>query len=314
LGYLNADYFLGGRMQLSTHAAREAIRSHVARPLGLDDIEAAWGIHETVNETMATALRIHVAEKGRDPRQHALVATGGAGPVHAYGVAQKVGVSRIVSPRAAGVASALGLLVAAPRMELVRTYATRLDDVNWETLNELYGELEAQITAILSETGLREDEISFARLAHMRYVGQGHEIEVPITADELVQQDLDTLTESFHAVYEQFYGQSARDVPVEALNWRLIGSGPSPELDAMLRARVSSRDETGAALKGSRQAYFPDANGFIQVDVYDRYEMGPGWSREGPAIIEEMESTVIAGPRAVCEIDDWGNLIIEMRK
>lgn len=312
LGYLNPDYFLGGRMKLSKEAAVTAIQSELAGSLGLSGIGAAWGVYETVSENMATAIRIHIAEKGRDPAKHTLIATGGAGPVHAYRVAQKVGLPKVVCPRGAGVASAFGLLVAAPRMELVHSYPSKLERLDWDKLNELYEGMEIRATTILREAGLNEDQISLARLADMRYTGQGHEIQVPVLGGRLGDKDLQAMTESFHGAYERLYGRSSRDVAVEALTWRLIAQGPIPRLEPMIRSSISSVQSTDGPLSGRREAYFPDTGGFIEVDVYDRYQMAPGQGFEGPAIIEERESTVVVGPGAPFEVDSWGNLIIRL--
>jgi N-methylhydantoinase A len=326
LGYLNPDYFLGGEMTLDRAAAEAAIR-RLAEPLGLDLTAAAWGIHNTVNENMAGAARIHIAEKGHDPRRFAMLATGGAGPVHAFRVAQKMGLRKLICPSGAGVASTFGLLVAASRMDFVHAYVTLLDQIDWSQLNEIYREMAGHAAEEMARAGVSDGEIRWTRQADMRYVNQGHEVVVPVPDRELRPGDDSVLRESFREVYMKLFSRYEEDVPVEVLNWRLTAEGPPPSADFVESSSSTpeSRDSSpppaptgraeelaSKALKGKRQAYLPETGEYREVEVYDRYALQPGACFTGPAVVEERESTAVVGPGAVCCVDRYRNLVIEI--
>lgn len=309
LGYLDPDFFLGGRMRLDLEAARRAIATLIAEPLGLDLTAAAWGIHRVVNENMAAAARIHGIERGKDLRAYPLFAFGGAGPVHACQVGKILKVPRVLIPFGAGAISAYGLLTAPLAFDFVRTLPQRLDQAAWSPVNGLYAEMEAEGRAILAAAGITGDLVRLKRSAEMRYVGQGHEVEVPLPLARLGPEHLEALTRSFEATYQALYGRTAPGVAVEVLNWRLVVSGPPPEIrppGAGTPRRVAS------ALKGRRPAYFPEAQGFVDTPVYDRYALGPGAAFEGPAIVEERESTAIVSPRARVKVDERFTLHVEL--
>jgi N-methylhydantoinase A len=290
LGYLDPDYFLGGRMQLDMAAAREAIDRDVAIPLGLSVEEAAWGIYTIVNENMANAARVHAVERGKDPMALPLFAFGGAGPVHATGVAAALGSPSVVAPLGAGVISAIGFLTAPLSFDCVHSWRCALDDTDWARLNAVLGEMEAEGTDVLAAAGLHVDEVSHERFADMRYVGQGHEVRVLLPPEAL--SDSDGLVERFEREYERLYGRRGPSVPVEAITWRVVTSGPSPALElAQVALEPSLRPP-----RGSRTAYFPTLGGHVETPVYDRYSLQPGEHVEGPAIVEERESTLVVGP------------------
>ena len=280
LGYLDPAYFLGGRMALDLGAARAAIEERIAGPLGLSLDEAAWGIHRIVGENMANAARVHAVERGRDPRSLPLVAFGGAGPVHAATVAATLGSPSVIAPAGAGVMSAAGFLTAPLAFDFVRTRRALLDELDWAEAEALFAEMEAEGERLL---GL--DELSHQRSADLRYVGQGHELRVGVPPG-----GADELRRAFEARYRELYGREGPAVPVEALNWRVVSSGPKPEL------RLGGRPGAvaGDALKGERDAYFP--GGRRPTPVYDRYALAAGTKLEGPAIVEERESTVVVPP------------------
>ena len=312
LGYLNPDYFLGGEMRLDSEAAREAIGRRVAEPLGIDLAAAAWGIHNTVNENMASAARIHIAEKGHDPRRFTMFATGGAGPVHAYRVAEKMGLGKLICPSGAGVGSTFGLLVAAPRMDFVHAYLTFLDEIDWARLNTIYGKMTEEAAAELERAGVRREEIRWIRRADMRYVNQGHEVQVSVPSRELRAGDEAALLEGFRDTYSKLFGRYEKDVPIETLNWRLIAVGPEPPTGFVERNGAPSGSSSERALKGTRAAYLPEVGEYREVKVYDRYGFQSGDRFRGPAILEERESTVVVGIGASCSIDRYHNLMIEM--
>ena len=306
LGYLSPDYFLGGAMGLDTDAVKGAVEKRIAAPLGMTTTEAAAGIHSIVNENMASATRMYIAEKGRDPRRYSLIAFGGAGPVHAYGLAKLLKVRRIVCPLGAGVMSALGFLVAPFAIDYVRSYMTNLDAVDWDHLNGLLDDMERQAGRLLADAGVHDFAIE--RQADMRYVGQGFEINVPLPPGKIGPETLPQIREAFYDAYETLFSRRITDVPVEAMSWRLRASGPIPEVALAFAGRAGAR---GPALKGVREAYFPNT-GFVRCNVYDRYALEAGERVAGPAIVEERESTVVIGPDAHGVVDEHFNLIIEI--
>ena len=290
LGYLDPAYFLGGRMELDVGAARDAIEQEIAGPLGLSVEDAAWGIHTIVNENMANAARVHAVERGKDPTSLALFAFGGAGPVHAAGVAAALGSPVLVAPLGAGVMSALGFLTAPLAFDFVQTWRCALDDPDWERVNELLREMEADGAALLAESGLSAGEVEHERYAEMRYVGQGHEVRVRLPQYELARAD--ELLEPFEREYERLFGRRGPDVPVEAITWRVVSSGPRPELElGAVAVDASSRPPRAA-----RAAFFPTLGGYVETPVYDRYALRPGARLAGPAIVEERESTLVVAP------------------
>ncbi len=308
LGYLSAGYFLGGEMALDRAAAERAIETHVARSLGLGILGAAIGIHSVVNENMAAAGRMHLAEKGKDARRYTLVAFGGAGPVHACGLAKLLKLRRVICPFGAGVTSALGLLIAAPATDLVRSYVSRLERVHWEHVRGLFAEMEVEARALLLEAGADEAEITIGRAADMRYVGQGFEVTVSLPAGPLGSGQLPEIREVFLATYQALFGRSVRDVPIEALSWRVSATAPVPNVRLEFAGQPTARRDS---LKGTRDVYFPEV-GFAPCPVYDRYALTRGVELRGPAVVEERESTTVVGPDARLTVDEHLNLVIDI--
>jgi N-methylhydantoinase A len=312
LGYLDPDFFLGGRMRLDVEAARRAIAERVGGPMGFDVPQAAWSIHRVVNESMAAAARIHGIERGKDLRAYPLFAFGGAGPVHAWQVGRILKVPRVLVPFAAGAASALGLLSAPLAFDFVRTATQRLDQADWRQVNRLFAEMEAEGRAVLRQAGVAEADMRFRRSAEMRYAGQGHEVEGPVPAGTLGPASLGAITAGFETAYRALYQRIPLGVAIEALNWRVVVSGPEPEVRVDSVPGGPARDRVQAATaKKARLAYFPDAGGYVETPVYDRYGLEPGAVFAGPAIIEERESTTIIGPGARIRVDATRTLVAE---
>ena len=309
LGYLDPDFFLGGKLRLDREAALRAIEEKVARPLGLDAVEAAWGIHEVVNENMANAARVHAIERGKDPRAYPLFAFGGAGPVHAYRVARTLGVPGFISPLGAGATSAFGFLCAPLSFDLVRSLYGRLDELDWADANGALEDMEAEGRDLLRASGVADAEIRVRRLCEMRYTGQGHEVTVELPGGKLGPDDADRLTALYRKEYRRLYNREGPDVALEALTWRLQVAAPRPEIRLESGEEGDSRIPDGAQ-KGTREIYLPESAGFREVPVYDRYRLDPGTSFEGPAVVEERESTVVLGSEGRAEIDAARNLIV----
>ena len=308
LGYLSPEYFLGGEMDLDLGSVKDAVEEKLANVTGLSVEEVAAGIHSIVNENMAAATRMYIAEKGRDPRRYALVASGGAGPVHAYGMAKLLKISRVICPLGAGVLSALGFLVAAPGTDSVRSYVSRLENLDWDRLNRLFREMEEEAMAQIVEAGADPATVTMRRRADMRYSGQGFEIDVPVPDGEMDGSAADVMRQSFLDKYQELFGRQIGDLPIEALTWRIYASGPTPNVELNFAGQQIDEDP---ADKGERQVYFPET-GYATCKIYNRYALKPGDSFRGPAVIEERESTAVAGPDTTVSIDKYLNLVIDI--
>src|SRR5262249_53284595 len=305
LGYLSPEYFLGGKMRLNLEKARQVIEDKIARPLRVDLLRAAWGIHQVVNENMANAARIHLVEKGRDPRDYNLIAFGGAGPVHAYRVAERLKLKTLVCPLAAGVTSAFGMLTAPLAFDFVQSYVTSLSGLDFAVLERLYADMEQRGRDLLAAAGV-EGEVTLTRSADMRYLQQGFEIRVPLPPRRLTPDDLPDLRRAFAEEYERLYKRLNPGVEIEVVNWRLVASGPPPQIT--LRPPAAAGRSLAAARKGERPVYLPEHNGFVPCSVYDRYLLPVGANFSGPAVVEERECTVVIGPGAHTNVDEEQNL------
>ncbi len=310
LGYLDPAYFLGGRMPLDKAQAEAVLGERIARPLGMDLSQAAWGIHQVVNENMVNAARVHAAESGKDVKSYALVAFGGAGPIHACAVAQKLGMSRVVVPLGAGVTSAIGFLAAPLVFDFVRSHMAHLGELDWAKVNALLAEMEAEGTRLLRQAGVPAPDISLVRTCDMRYVGQGHEIKVTIPSGTLDGARSAAIQGAFDKEYLRLYHLTNPQYKVECLNWRVVASGPRPAVN--LRRYPAAGASRDAARKGTRPVYFPDYRTYRDCPVYDRYKLFEGAGILGPAIVEERESTVVVPPGARAAADQYLNLAIEL--
>jgi N-methylhydantoinase A len=310
LGYLDPDYFLGGKLHIDLEAAELAIKERIADPLGLSLEEAAWGIHQIVNESMANAARVHTLERGKDPHRFPVFAFGGAGPVHGFRIAKALSSPAFIVPFGAGVMSAVGFLTAPLAFDFVRSWPGRIDSLNWQEANTLLSEMETQGQTLLEKSGILPEHMSHRRVADIRYVGQGHEIQVPLPTGWLSSENVPTIIKSFEEIYRRLYERLSQSVPVEIINWRVISSGPAPQV--RLQGVGNELKDAQTARKGSRKAYFPELGGYHTVSVYDRYALQPGTSFAGPAIVEERESTVVVGPDCSFRIDEQRNLIVAL--
>jgi N-methylhydantoinase A len=306
LGYLDANFFLGGAMQLDTDAACRAITDSIATQLGLETIEAAWGMHQVVNENMANAARVHAIERGKDPRSYVLFAFGGAGPVHACHVAQILEMSHVICPMGAGVASAFGMLCAPLAFDFVRSYYSTLHNLDWQHANDLLASMEEEGRKLMQAAGVDPAEVRTVRRCEMRYAGQTHEIPVTLHDEQLGPERYSALLAAFESAYNALYTEVQEGRTVETLNWRLTVLGPSPQV----QVQVPAWQGEAFRPKGERQVYFPNG-GFRSTPVYDRYTLPVGTQVRGPAIVEERECTVVVAPDFTAEVDRFANLIIQ---
>jgi len=309
LGYLDAEFFLGGDMRLNVEAARRAIHERVAKPLRMDTVAAAWGIHRLVNENMASAIRIHAIERGRDMRGYSLFAFGGAGPVHACQVAEILGLEEIIVPVGAGVASAFGMLTAPISFSYVRTEPGPIRELDWERVTDLLNGMAEEGLATLARSGVSRESARVARLADMRYERQTFEIPVALPAGRLTPSSLPDIAARFEETYRGLYQRTNPGMPIEAVTWRVIVSGPDPQVPAW---RVNAIPERAAAQpKKERSVYLEGA--YRSLPVYDRESLHPGARIPGPSIVEERESTVVVTSAFDVHIDDSLNVVLRRR-
>jgi len=306
LGYLDDDSFAGGQMKLDRTGAERVIMEKIAEPSGLDLVRAAWGIHDVINQNMATAGRLHVLACGEDPRRFTMVAFGGAGPVHAHRVAEALGIRRILYPYGAGVASAHGLLVAPMARDLVRAYHAALDDIDWDWVSRLVREMEMEASAaMLTEAG---GAISFTAVAELRFVGQGYELRIPVPDGANAEERHVQLEADFLNTYEVTFGRRIEGVPIEMMNLRLFARGPRYDIHC-----VAVASGTKAVLKGRRPVYFGGAGDFIETAVHDREQLRAGAVITGPALIEGTDTTIVVPPEAEGSVLDDGSIIVESK-
>ena len=311
LGYLNPDYFAAGEVAVDMPAALAAIEA-LARRLEMESTKVAWGIHDIVNENMAGAARVHIAERGRDPRDFALLCTGGAGPVHAHSVARKLGIGRVICPPSAGVASALGLLVAPARVDRVATVGIRLDHGSLAALEGAFVRLEDEARAVLGMTGLKLEAATVERLADGRFLGQGFDLVVALPPGPYPDTEAGraALRAAFETAYREKFALTPPGVPVEFINIRVAVRAPVSGSEVVLEGRPGAGAR--GALKGTRRAYFPDADGWVETAVYDRYRLGVGDELAGPAVVEEEGSTLVVGPGATARVSASGNIVMTL--
>jgi len=304
LGYLPADGFAGGRMHLDVDGARAAITREVAEPLGLDMVEAAWGIERIVNANMANATRKVLAGHGADPRDLSIIAYGGNGAVHAWAIAAELGVDRIYVPKAAPAFSALGVLVADYVVDLVRAYVVPLSQVDLGRLRALMGELADEARKELEPTGLPESQVDVGLYAQMCYPGQNFDMSVPVPEGvALDEPGLLDLMERFHDEHQTDRGFCFRNQQPLLRGVRLVARGETPKPGHLAETGTSS--DAANARKGARAAYFGVE--FVDTPVYDGTKLAPGATISGPALVEEPFTVVVVPPAWRVMLDELGN-------
>jgi N-methylhydantoinase A len=306
LGRIDPEHFAGGRIALRPELSAGAVAREVGQPLGLEVALAAYGVAEIVDETMSNAARVLAVEEGKVAAEHTMIAFGGAAPLHACRLAEKLGIERIVVPVDAGVGSAIGFLRAPVAYEVVRSLNMRLSGFDAEAVNRLMAEMKAEALGVV-ESGAFGAPLSEQRIAYMRYLGQGHEITVAVPPGELAKADGATLQAAYDAEYRRLYKRTIPDADIEILSWGLTVSTVSelPAPTAMPRAGKS------AVPSGSRAVYDAERDAAVAVPLYRRGDLAAGATVAGPAIItEDQTSSFITAPfRAI--IAENGNIVIE---
>ncbi|MBK8064311.1 MAG: hydantoinase/oxoprolinase family protein [Betaproteobacteria bacterium] len=303
LGFLDADSFLGGEMKLSAAAAERAVRNKLAEPLATSVVEAAWGVHNLVNETMASAARVHIAEKGQTARNLTLVGFGGAGPVHAIGLARKLGCPQVVIPPLPGVMSAFGLLTAPMAIERPRAVRRLLRDVDLAELDRWTHALETEAAALLPAGGT----LNYACMADIWRVGQDYPLEIEVVGRWSDAGARQRIEDAFNREYAEHYGRVDDDTPLEVVTLRVKAWQASAK--PVVKPGAAGADPQP---KAQRRLYVPSAGGYQQAPVYARKDLGPGSRIAGPAIIEERESTTVIDRGDTLTVDEFGCLVVTL--
>ncbi len=312
LGYLDENYFLGGEMKLNKDKAKHGIKKKIAEPLNVSLEQAIWGIHDLINETMAAAAKTHIAEKGGNPKIVTIAAFGGAGPVHAYGLAKKLGAKRIMVPPNAGVGSAMGFFTAPRAFDVLVSHKVSLSKADFNSIEEIFKKLEKDAEAtFLSEYS--QGGIIFSRSLDMRFVGQGSEISIPIPNKPFFEFKKEEIRKMFDEHYEKLYGRTYPESEIEFINFKVRAHLPE-KLLKLSKIENQRGGDISLAIKGKRLAFSQRVKDFIPFTVYDRYKLFPGAKFRGPAIIEERESTIVAGEDTEITVDEYGFVWIEIRE
>ena len=309
LGKIDPAYFAGGKIALDEAAAKAALQKNIGAKVGLKEFWPAAGVTEIVEENMANAARVHAIERGHDIASCTMIAFGGGAPLHACRLAEKVGVSRIIVPKGAGVGSAIGFLRAPVAYEITKSSVVSLDGFKAERVNALLAEMTADARAVV-EPALSKTKATVRIIADCRYVGQGHEIRVSVPVKKLAAGDGARLKAEFERLYEQVYGLRIPNQEAEAITWSVTVSSQAakPKRAGRVGAKAAPKP------KSKRTLYDPALGKQVQAPVYWRFDMHPGASIKGPAIIAEDETSTIVGANFDASVNSLGYIVLERRR
>ena len=309
LGRLSPDRFLGGEMTLDVAAAEAAILDKVGNPLGLEAVEAAQGVLRIAVTSMSHAVKAVTTERGLDAGDFAMVAYGGAGPLHACNIAREMGIRKLIIPRSPGHFSAFGMLFSDLRYDYVRSRFARLADADFADIEAVYAELEAEGLAEIEKVSVAPERVVIARGADMRYVGQEHAVTVDLSSDLFANEDRAGIKARFDAIHDLRYGTCAPQERSEIVSLRVTVTGmlEKPLLEEIVRGDATP---PSAAHTGNRPVRFGEDA--LETATWDRMALIAGNRIEGPALIEEHASTTVLHPGDTCEVDAFGNLVISI--
>jgi N-methylhydantoinase A len=306
LGYINPEYFAGGEIKLNVNLAIKAIKEKVCEKTGLDVIEAAIGIYDIVNSNMVDAIRVVTIQRGEDPRDYKLIAGGGASGVHVVRLAQELRICEVIVPRFASCYSAFGLLIGELKYETLKSMVVEADRLSMDTANEVFRKLEEEGRRIFVENGIDEKTIYHRRFLDMRYVEQIHQITTPVPLGEL--RDLEEVKRKFHELHETLYGYKELDSPIEIVNFKVLTCSKLPEV-SLLRQKRQTQDSS-QALKGKREVFWREYNGYRATEIYDGEKLLHGNVVVGPAIIELPTTSIVLPPKVILNVDPYGNYVV----
>jgi N-methylhydantoinase A len=306
---LNPTHLLGGRMPIDQSLSKQAI-GQLADELGLDLMATAQGIISVVTANMAKAIRVISVQRGHDPRDYALVAFGGAGPLHAARLARELDMKRIVVPRNPGIGCALGLLLTDLRANFATTRLATLSDALVPDMAEIFVALQEQADHWFAEEGVASADRRLKRTADLRYHGQNYELAIDVPDGPITPATITALAEGFAAAHKRLYGFVAEGEAVQLVTYRVEAVGLVPK--AAFRPEPDAGPDASHAVIGSREVWFPEAGGFVACPIYDRDKLKSGNRFAGPAIVEQMDSTTVLLPGMTATVEPYLNLILEM--
>ena len=310
LGYLDAAFFAGGRMALDLAAARQAIDQHIARPMRLSVEQAAAGMYRVACNNMAQGVREVTIKRGFDPREFPLIPGGGAGPIHGCLICSELQIPLQIVPREASVLCAFGMLMCELRHDLVRTFVTRLEGIDWTRLNALVEAMAAEGARLLDDERIPAPSQRIELRLDCRYIKQYHEVSVALPLEVVERRDAGAIAAAFHAEHQRLFGYSlqAEGAPVELINLRLqaIGATERPAY----RSEPAGDAGAGAALKGRRAVYVPERDAFAEVAVYDGHRMRCGHRIAGPALVEQQTTAIFVSDAFDCVVDALGSFVL----
>ncbi len=313
LGYLDPDYFAGGRMRLDVEAARRAIETYIARPMGLSVERAAAGMYRVACNNMAQGVREVTIKRGFDPREFPLIPGGGAGPIHGCMICTELGIPLMIVPREASVLCAFGMLMCELRHDFVRTFVARVDSLDWPRLSELVDAMAGEGAAQLAAERVAPEHQRFELRLDCRYLKQYHEVSVPVPLEAIRQRDAGAIARAFHDEHRRLFGYTleAEGSPIEIINVRMQAVG-SVDKPAYRREPAASPDAS-AAIKGRRRVYVPDRDDYAEVPVYDGHALRSGHQVAGPALIEQQTTAIFVGAGFDCRVDELGSFVLYMK-
>ena len=312
LGVLDPDKFLGGKMKLNKPKAEKLLEEKIARPLGLNLLEAADGILKIINVKMEEAIKAVSSQRGYDIRDFTLVAFGGGGPMHAGKIALDLGIPSLLIPFAPGVTSALGLLMSDVKHDYVRSKLVALKEIDLAEVNRLFAQLIEQAKTDLRSEGFNDSEMAMQPYLDLRYAGQGYELTVPSPLPPLKPADLDLMRQRFDLQHEQAHGHKAESEPVELVSLRLVSTGLVPQ--AKLSPVKSTGKKPEAAKTGERKIFFGKEHGMLNCRIYSRELLEPEHRIVGPAVVEQMDTTTVIHPEQEAVVDSYRNMIVREKQ
>jgi len=311
LGYINPDYFLGGRREIDTGLSTRAVETHVAKPLGLSVPEAAHGIFRIINNNMVDAIRVVSIERGIDPRNYALVVGGGAGSIHAGMLGRTLGMKKAIIPRYSGVFCSFGMIVSDVRHDYMQAHATNTGRFDLAGTNQVIADLEARAMADMVEEGFPEGEVTLSRFADAKYPAQIHELTIPIPSNgELTESSIAEMEQSFHDLHERMFTYNVSESPVDLFHWRVVAHRKvdSPEAPEF----AATTQSLSAAEKGKRRVYFGDIDDYRETQIYNGDKLERGMEVTGPAVVEEATTTVVVFPGQKLEVNEFGDYVLDL--
>ncbi|MCZ6664095.1 MAG: hydantoinase/oxoprolinase family protein, partial [Gammaproteobacteria bacterium] len=311
LGYINPDYFLGGRREINVELSERAIENLIAKPLGLTVPEAAHGIFRLINNNMVDAIRVVSIERGIDPRHYSLVVGGGAGAIHAGMLGRTLGMKTAIIPRYSGVFCSVGMIVSDVRHDYMQAFATNTERFDLEGANKVIADLERKALDDMIEEGFPEGEVTLTRFADAKYPAQIHELTVPLKADgPLTEAHIGDMAEAFHDLHERMFSYSVRESSVDLFHWRVIAhravqSPQTPELPV-------TGEPVTTVQKGTRRVYFGDIDEYRDTNIYDGDRLNRGMMITGPAVVEQQNTTIVVFPGQKLEVNAYGDFVLEL--